>query len=299
MFQAIRKQITPATVIAFTALVFAVTGGAFAASSHGGGSGAKLSASSGGSGSALATAAKAKPKAKTGPRGPAGKTGPSGPAGATGPAGAVGPGGPAGPAGGPGPAGAPGAPGTPGESVTNKTVTPGATCKEGGAEFKVGAGTATKACNGEKGTSGFTKTLPSGATETGTWGAIFPSIAEGGHEEATLLENISFAIPLAAPIGFAGVHYVTLAEQTAKSSTECPGTAEEPSAASGQLCVYEAVISEPEETSVLKVTAIAPPASVGSPRGAGTAGAIAFVHFAGKAEQEGAQLQGTWAVTAP
>jgi hypothetical protein len=35
MFQAIRKHLNPATVIAFMALVFALTGGAFAASNGG------------------------------------------------------------------------------------------------------------------------------------------------------------------------------------------------------------------------------------------------------------------------
>ena len=41
MFSAIRKHLIPRTFMAFVALVFAMTGGAFAASSNGGGSGAK------------------------------------------------------------------------------------------------------------------------------------------------------------------------------------------------------------------------------------------------------------------
>ena len=94
MFQALRKHLTPSTFIAFVALVFAVTGGAFAAGSHGGGSPVQATASSGRVGSAtpLATSAKSKGKSKSkaGPRGPAGPkgatgaTGPAGPAGATG-----------------------------------------------------------------------------------------------------------------------------------------------------------------------------------------------------------------------
>ena len=87
MFSRIRNRLhlTPSMAIAFVALVLALTGGAFAATPHGGGG-------------ATATAAKskAKPKAKAGPRGPAGPAGKTGATGATGPAGATGPGGAAG-----------------------------------------------------------------------------------------------------------------------------------------------------------------------------------------------------------
>ncbi len=289
MFKAIRTRITPATVLATVALIFAMTGGAYAASKV-----------------LITKTSQIKPSVLAQLKG---KAGPAGPAGATGPAGAVGPGGPAGPAGGPGTAGAPGAPGTPGESVTNKAVSPGATCKEGGAEFKVGAGAATKACNGEKGTTGFTNTLPSGATETGTWGAIFPDVEEGGHEEMTLPSPISFTIPLEAPLGASAVHYVhlctglegaalTACEKTlAEVATDCPGTAEAPKALAGQLCVYDAALNRPAKTSRLAISGISPPSSLVEPHGAGTTGAILFVHFAGTPE-EGAQIQGTWAVTA-
>ena len=44
MLSRIRKQITPATVLAFVALIFAVTGGAFTFFGGGGDSGAKASA---------------------------------------------------------------------------------------------------------------------------------------------------------------------------------------------------------------------------------------------------------------
>ena len=85
MFSALRKQITPTTVVAFMALVFAITGGAFAASSGGGDKGSNATASV----VPLAGAAKskAKPKAKAGPRGPAGPAGKNGANGAAGPQG--------------------------------------------------------------------------------------------------------------------------------------------------------------------------------------------------------------------
>ena len=61
MFHRVRRHLTPATFIALLALVFAVTGGAFAASSHGGGAptgtGVKAIAAK-----PLATAAKSKGK---------------------------------------------------------------------------------------------------------------------------------------------------------------------------------------------------------------------------------------------
>src|ERR1700735_4554795 len=109
MFSSIRKYLNPTTAVAFVALIFAMTGGAFAMNTSGsnartGARDAQLAPS----GSPLATAAKGKAKSKTkagprGPAGPVGKTGATGPAGATGPTGATGPGGPQGPQ---GPAGA-------------------------------------------------------------------------------------------------------------------------------------------------------------------------------------------------
>ena len=83
MFRALRKHLTPSTFIAFLALVFAVTGGAFAASGPGGGGSAKATASStrtGSAGSLSPRPPRASPsrRAKAGPRGPAGPKGATG-----------------------------------------------------------------------------------------------------------------------------------------------------------------------------------------------------------------------------
>jgi hypothetical protein len=146
----------------------------------------------------------------------AGKPGTAGANGATGPAGPAGPTGAAGPA---------GAAGGAGESVTVTKINPKtAKCSEqGGSEFKVGAAVST-ACNG---TTGFTSTLPSGKTETGTWqltavppGAGFP-----------LFTSISFPIPLAASVAAEFV-------ETPTQAGSCPGTFQAPQAAAGHLCVY-------------------------------------------------------------
>ena len=67
----LKKHLNPSTFIALLALVFAITGGAFAASGNGGGSGAKATASVGHS-TRLAAIAKSKPK-------PKGKAGPGAP----------------------------------------------------------------------------------------------------------------------------------------------------------------------------------------------------------------------------
>lgn len=128
--------------------------------------------------------------------------------------------GPAGQAGAKGDNGAPGANGT---SVTNTAVPlANAKCEErGGAEFKVGTGTPTFACNGK---TGFTKTLPSGETETGAWSVGI------GTETSFATTSLSFNVPLAAAP--TAVHY------NESETTECPGTVEEPEAAAGNVCIY-------------------------------------------------------------
>jgi hypothetical protein len=208
MFHSIRKHISPTTVVAFMALVFAMTGGAFAASSNGGGSGAKPTASVGVN-TTVATAAKskAKPKTKAGPRGPAGpagKAGANGPAGPAGPAGAAGAKGENGAAGGQGPQGPLGPQGPAGP--TGATGATGSPWTAGG-------------------------TLPSGKTETGTWYFAIPAHNPTSGTSLTFAP-ISFVIPLEeAPTA----HYLKSAEQ---ETPECPGTVEAPKAEPGQLCVY-------------------------------------------------------------
>jgi hypothetical protein len=140
MFSTLRTRFGIPGVISVIALVFAMFGGAYAASNSSGGGKATASA-----------------KAKKGPRGPKGATGPAGPAGAQGPAGAKGDAGAGGTAGGVGPAG-----------PTGPTGAKGAT----GATGATGV-------TGPTGLSGFTETLPSGKTETGTWAVAIPAMKEG------------------------------------------------------------------------------------------------------------------------
>lgn len=201
---------TAGLIVACVALVFAMLGGAYAATNSGGG---KATAS----------------KAKAGPRGKTGKTGPAGP---------VGPAGAPGKDGTNGTNGTNGAPGAPGESVTvtesanafGTHCTGTGTVGKGGSEFKVGAGTPTFACNGKNGTTGFTETLPSGKTETGTW--VLPETPDVGHNSYTL-GSISFPIPLAEKIEAANVHVF----EGETPPTGCTVTEGKLTAAAGNFCV--------------------------------------------------------------
>ncbi len=303
MFQAIRRSLTPATGLAFVALVFAVTGGAFAASGgSGGGSGAARGAGSSHV-TLRAVIAKKKAKAPTGKPGPRGPAGPAGATGPVGPAGATGPAGPAG-VGSPGPEGhegKAGEPGKAGESVTLGTAKKGkgaGECEAGGTTVSAG-GKSEAVCSGKNGTSGFTKTLPAGETETGTW-------SFGPVEEATVPATFnlhaldvtvaSFAIPLAEELEPSRVHYINPAgeEVTAvgpvANTGECAGgTAANPIAKPGNLCVY----ASEEKEAATESRVIENPATPGA-AGTGKTGAYAFFLIKG----EDASGVGTWAVTA-
>ena len=184
MFRRIR--FTPSTAIAVIALVFAATGGAFAAT--GGGSGPNAS---GLTASAAKHKAK-KPKAKPGPRGPAGPAGKQGAQGLAGPA---------------GPAGAQGAAGAKGETGAKGDTGAGGSEGPEGPEGEAGHQGA-QGNTGPQGPQGVpgqpwtpNNVLPSGATETGTWGG-----RPAQNENA--VSNINFPIALANELDRAHAHLV-------------------------------------------------------------------------------------------
>jgi len=259
MFSTLRTRFGIPGVISVIALVFAMFGGAYAASNSA--SGGKATASA---------------KAKKGPRGP------KGPKGDTGPAGPAGPQGPAGPKGDTGAAGSSGANGT---SVTSKAVpASSAVCNHsGGAEFTSASGTTT-ACNGEEGEKGeegspWTAggTLPPEATETGEWGTY-------GGVVGNLTMPMQFNIPLASE------PQTTLLKEGESTAPGCPGISNGlPTAEPGHFCVY--TVYE-EEVSPVGIYHADPAGGVFSP-GASKVGALLRT----SCEAAFCSEAGLWAVT--
>jgi hypothetical protein len=256
MFSGIRKRLSYTNVVLTLALVFAMSGGALAASRY-----------------VITSTKQIKPsvlKQLQGKKGANGAQGPAGSAGAQGTAGAA------------------GAKGEPGKGEPGIQGVQGKEGKEG-----------------KEGKTGFTTTLPEKETETGAW--AFGPTAKTPYT----LVAISFAIPLAAELPATNVHFIN--ETTGKQKEEpgekepvssaCMGTAHEPRAAPGNLCVYAFSLS-PERIEVggnevsLFEEWYNPGESkqpgVSDEGGASTAGAAMVFRGA-----ENAVGNGTWAVTAP
>jgi Collagen triple helix repeat (20 copies) len=228
MLSPLRNRFGIPGVIAVIALVFAMLGGAYAASGDGG----KATASA---------------KAKRGPRGP------KGPKGDTGPAGPAGPAGPKGDTGAAGAAGKDGTDGTNGTSATTATFA-GAkgSCTEGGIEVKSASPTV-NVCNGkkgEKGETGFTEALPSGKTLTGIWGVGGGLGFNEGSDRAIVQVSLAFPVSPAPTVLYMSeggtseggfkvppVGSLEVAEPE-EAENACPGDATEPKAIPGFLCIY-------------------------------------------------------------
>jgi collagen triple helix repeat protein len=306
MFSAFRNRFGIPGVIAVFALVFAMFGGAYAASNSGGESGATASAK-----------AKKGPRGPRGPKGPKGATGPAGPAGAQGPAGAAGAKGDKGDTGAAGAAGTPGAPGAAGKSVEVGTEPEGGpNCNElGGVTVQVAGEPATEkvVCNGAEGEPGeegkpwtMGGTLPAGATETGTWASPLAGGTISGQE---LNVALSFPIPLSAPLAFKGdseqnqIHIINQGGEEVHEenggptgfgppAAACPGSAEQPKAASGHLCIYIGKETQLGVASLITSQAVAKPTGATN-FGGGTAGAVWRLQAAGT----NMEARGTFAVT--
>jgi Collagen triple helix repeat (20 copies) len=194
MLSPLRNRFGIPGVISVIALVFAMIGGAYAATNNSGGGKATASA-----------------KAKKGPRGARGPQGPAGPVG------------PAGPAGAKGDAGAAGANGTNGkDGAQGPTGKTGPTGEEGpeGPEGPEGE-------KGEPWTVG--GTLPSKATETGVWSMGGYTVEALSSNPGTPFNvPIPFSIPLADDLEGEGVvHYLKAGESGGEN---CPGSPQEPKA---------------------------------------------------------------------
>jgi hypothetical protein len=259
MFRRIQQKLgTAGFVISIVALVAALGGGAYAASNGLSGKQKKE----------VTKIAQTEAKKFAGKPGPAGPTGPAGAPGAKGDNGTAGTNGTNGTA---------GTSGTTGKSVEVGTASAGE-CLQGGATVQVGGEPSTKkqVCNGR---TGFTKVLPEGETETGTW-----SIGQTAPFYTGLMRApVSFSIPLEAPIDGTHVFYVKVGE-TAPAACQ-GGTVEDPVAEPGNLCVYAGAQGPTiEEQQIENAQGVA---------GAGISGA--FIQLS--AGEEVVAL-GTWAVTA-
>lgn len=259
MFSLLRNRFGIPGVISVFALVFAMIGGAYAAS-DGGSGGSKASASA---------------KAKKGPRGPRGPKGPPGPAGPAGPQG------PAGPAGAKGADGAQGPKGDTGP--TGPTGPKGATGDEGpeGSPWSAGG------------------LLPSGETLTGSWSspvfegktpettefvsASFPIPLEDGLPAS----NAHTVMPgeESPPAQCSG----SAAEPTADAGHFCVY------GAFFQNTTFLGVLTEGLFPSVAKPSSSNP----FEPTAGGTGMSGALILLVAQGESSDPRAYGTWAVTAP
>jgi hypothetical protein len=200
-----------------------------------------------------------------------------------------------------------GTPGTNGKSVVLGTATTTPVTGEcptvGGTTVEVEGTPASKKhiCNGKEGEPGAIhpgETLPSEASETGTW-----AFSEAATEPAVLWSSISFPVPLAAPIenapecGTTGnpdcvVHVFEFGEPIPAgcTGTEAAPFVENLGAEPGNLCIY--VFFSPNHVTAADVSPVNPEAGTA---GAGRAGAILKTGVV-PAEATGV---GAWAVTAP
>jgi hypothetical protein len=148
-----------------------------------------------------------------------------------------------------------------------------------------GSGSKKFVCNGEAGepwaAGGI---LPSEATETGSW-SLPPS---GLAAEGSAPVPVSFGIPLEEALPPTGFEFLA---KEASSTTNCPGSAVNPEAAPGMLCVYAGT----QLGAFQEVTSFDPAQSFSA--GVGKTGAI--LRFVAPTESGVPIAWGTWAVTAP
>lgn len=282
MLTFLRRHLSVANLVAVAALVFAMAGGALAATN---GNPAHSAAHKSKSSHYVITSLKQiKPgilKQLTGPQGPAGPAGPAGSTGATGLTGKEGAKGLTGNEGPKGLTGNEGPKGQPGEGVTVSPLTGGSEpeptkeCEgRGGSKFSNATAT-TFACNGTNGGGG--GVLKKGETEAGTWGGVI-----AGHTEA--LKAYSAVLPISYPRPLETTEAAEVIKMGGSATENCPGSVSNPEAKEGHACLY---VEYEEGTASKEPISIFP--SRNSPYG--------FVVFLTQAKASEGFAMGTWAVT--
>src|SRR4051812_18379091 len=136
--------------------------------------------------------------------------------------------------------------------------------------------------NGTTGANGLgltaDQTLPSGATEIGAYAAAANSFGD----RRSVVFDMRPKLPAAIAIGNVGI-----VPPGGASTADCPGTAANPAAAAGHLCIYETLMTNMSLSSIQNIDA--------SGSGAGTRGAVFYMSASGSS----GSAQGLWAVTAP
>jgi len=279
MFSTLRNRFGIPGVISTIALVFAMTGGAFAAKYL------------------ITSPSQIKPsvlKKLKGPQGATGAAGAQGPAGAAGAAGEKGANGANGTNGAPGEKGEKGAAGTNGKSVKVEEAAE-EDCEFGGVivEEEGVPASGEPVCSGEPGEKGDPwtpdNTLPKGAQLTGAW-SLNANAATAGFGVYGVAP-ISFPIQLKEKLEADKVHYST--ESNFKDfdgpggvELGCKGETEFPSAPEGHLCVYRGLS---ENVTFAGITSLA----LSSSPEANPAGALLYFEVGGNE----AIALGSWAVT--
>ncbi|MGA9875255.1 MAG: hypothetical protein WBQ21_05545 [Solirubrobacteraceae bacterium] len=300
----IRKHLTFANATMTLALVFAMTGGAYAASKY-----------------VISSTKQISPKvlaALKGKAGASGAQGSVGPAGVQGPAGAVGVKGETGAAGQNGIQGEKGAQGEKGTAGTNGFNGTNGAKGVAGPAGPIGP-------TGEPWTAG--GTLPVDSSESGQWSFELP---QPTGSKSPIPASISFGIPLESALSGAHGHFINFEEgegeakfenkedlsevQEAFEKKECSGSVKGPKAGSGNLCVFANKSYDENETGLhtLKIgVADIRNAEAGAPGygltlGVGRSGASLTVS-AGEYEYEGSEYNtaatdylfgdGDWVVT--
>jgi hypothetical protein len=226
MFSMLRARFGIPGVIAVFALVFAMMGGAYAAS--GGLSGKQKKE----------TEKIAKKFQGTGPAGAQGPAGPQGTPGASGKDGTS------------GQPGSPGAPGAAGVSPVGTEFTGSSSghCLEGEGGVKMVGANTTYLCNGKEGAPWTLGVLPPDATETGMW--RFSSTAPKFFT-SFFIEPLSFPIPLKAALDAAHVKLVPAAGPVPGECDNGVAPAagvRNPEADAGYLCVFRSAFEEGSPT---------------------------------------------------